>query len=96
LLLVSTLCAAQAPHPEPVTDPETELSQAVYDQLKGKGEIAESSPLYDTLRPIAEAISKDAQPRYNHPFVAVCRIFRTQTPGKSPSFCRTIRQTGIG
>jgi beta-barrel assembly-enhancing protease len=68
LLLVSTLCAAQAPLPEPVTDQETELGQAVYNQLKEKGEIVESSPLYDTLRPIAEAISKEAQPRYNHPF----------------------------
>jgi predicted Zn-dependent protease len=68
LLLVFTLCAGQAPLPEPVTDPETELGQAVYDQLKEKGEIVESSPLYDTLRPIAEAISKQAQPRYNHPF----------------------------
>jgi beta-barrel assembly-enhancing protease len=68
LLLVSILCAGQAPLPEPVTDQETELGQAVYNQLKEKGEIVESSPLYDTLRPIAEAISKEAQPRYNHPF----------------------------
>ena len=68
LLLVSTLCAGQAPLPEPVTDQETELGQAVYNQLKEKGEIVESSPLYDTLRPIAEAISKEAQSRYNHPF----------------------------
>jgi hypothetical protein len=68
LLLVSTLCAGQAPLPEPVTDQETELGQAVYNQLKERGEIVESSPLYDTLRPIAEAISKEAQPRYNHPF----------------------------
>ncbi len=68
LLLVSTLCAGQAPLAEPVTDQETELGQAVYNQLKEKGEIVESSPLYDTLRPIAEAISKEAQPRYNHPF----------------------------
>jgi len=62
LLLVSTLCAAQAPAPEPVTDQETELGQAMYDQLKEKGEIVESSPLYDTLKPIAAAISKAAQP----------------------------------
>jgi predicted Zn-dependent protease len=68
LLLVSTSCAGQAPLAEPVTDQETELGQAVYNQLKEKGEIVESSPLYDTLRPIAEAISKEAQPRYNHPF----------------------------
>jgi hypothetical protein len=68
LLLVSTLCVGQAPLPEPVTDQETELGQAVYNQLKERGKIVESSPLYDTLRPTAEAISKEAQPRYNHPF----------------------------
>jgi beta-barrel assembly-enhancing protease len=54
--------------PEPVTDQETELGLAVYDELKAKGEIVESSPLYDNLRPVAEAISRAAQPRYDHPF----------------------------
>src|SRR6516162_7934472 len=68
LLLASVLCAGQAPVPEPVTDQETELGLAVYDELKAKGEIVESSPLYDSLRPMAEAISRVAQPRYNHPF----------------------------
>jgi Zn-dependent protease with chaperone function len=68
LLVVALLCAGQAPLPEPVTDQETELGQAVYNQLRDKGEIIASSPLYDSLRPIAEAISRVAQPRYNHPF----------------------------
>src|SRR5271168_4650904 len=68
LLLVSTLCGGQAPIPEPVTDQETELGQAVYNELRGKGEIVESSPLYGSLRPIAEAISRVAQPHYPHPF----------------------------
>ena len=68
LLVIALLCAGQAPLPEPVTDQETELGQAVYNQLRDKGEIVESSPLYDSLRPIAEAISRVAQPRYNHPF----------------------------
>jgi beta-barrel assembly-enhancing protease len=68
LLVVSVLCVGQAPLPEPVTDQETELGEAVYTQLREKGEIIESSPLYDSLRPIAEAISRVAQPRYNHPF----------------------------
>jgi beta-barrel assembly-enhancing protease len=40
----------------------------VYNELRAKGEIVESSPLYDSLRPISEAISRLAQPRYNHPF----------------------------
>jgi len=65
---VFILCAAQAPVPEPVTDQETQLGQAVYDELRNKGEIIESSPLYETLKPITEAISRTAQPRYNHPF----------------------------
>jgi predicted Zn-dependent protease len=49
-------------------DEEVEMGQEVFNQLKAKGEIVESSPLYDNLRPIAEAITRAAQPRYNHPF----------------------------
>jgi hypothetical protein len=44
LLMVSILCVAQAPVPEPVTDQETELGQAVYNELRNKGEIIESLP----------------------------------------------------
>ena len=44
------------------------MGQEVFNKLKAKGEIVESSPLYDELRPIADAISRVAQPRYNHPF----------------------------
>jgi len=68
LLAVSILCVAQAPLPEPVTDQETELGQAVYNELRNKGEIIQSSPLYENLKPVAEAISRVAQSRYNHPF----------------------------
>ena len=49
-------------------DPELEMGQEVFNGLKAKVEIVESSPLYDTLRPIAEAITRAAQPQYNHPF----------------------------
>ena len=49
-------------------DVELQLGQQMFDELKAKGEIVESSPLYDTLRPIADAITRAAQPRYNHPF----------------------------
>ena len=66
--LVSTVSLAQAPVPEPVTDQETELGKAVYDQLRAKAEIIDSSPLYDSLKPIAEAITRVAQPKYPHPF----------------------------
>src|SRR5262245_20946858 len=81
LLLASVLCAGQAPLPGPVTDQETELGLAVYDELKAKGEIVESSALYDSLRPIAEAISQVAQLRYDHPF----KFFIVHEPTLMPS-----------
>src|SRR5262249_17317255 len=49
-------------------DDELEIGQQVYDELKAKGEIIQSSPLYDQLQPIAAAVTKVAQPHYNHPF----------------------------
>lgn len=49
-------------------DQELQLGQEVFNELKAKGDIIESSPLYDQLRPIADAITRVAQPRYNHPF----------------------------
>ena len=68
LATLSATCLSQAPIPEPVTDQETELGQAMYKHLRDNVEIIESSPLYDTLKPVAEAISRVAQPRYPHPF----------------------------
>jgi predicted Zn-dependent protease len=68
LAIVATMSAAQAPTPEPVTDQETELGQEIYKKLREKGEIVESSPLYDSLKPVAETIARVAQPRYPHPF----------------------------
>src|SRR5579859_2350511 len=49
-------------------DEELQMGQEVFNELKAKGEIIESSPLYDQLRPIANAITRVAHPRYNHPF----------------------------
>src|ERR1700741_2594351 len=49
-------------------DPEVRLGKETFDELKVRAEIIESSPLYDQLKPIADAITKAAQPRYNHPF----------------------------
>jgi beta-barrel assembly-enhancing protease len=68
LAAISILLPAQAPTPEPVADQETELGNAVYEQLRDRVEIVQSSPLYDTLKPIADAISRVAQSRYDHPF----------------------------
>src|SRR5262249_22576586 len=49
-------------------DDEQQVGQEVFNELKGKGEIVATSPLYDALAPIASAITRTAQPRYNHPF----------------------------
>jgi beta-barrel assembly-enhancing protease len=62
--IVRTALAAQ----EPNQDEEQQMGQEVFNELKAKGEIVESSPLYDQLRPIADAITRAAQPQYNHPF----------------------------
>jgi len=53
---------------EPKQDEEVQMGQEIFNELKAKAEIIESSPLYDTLRPVADAITRAAQPRYNHPF----------------------------
>jgi len=49
-------------------DDEGQVGQQIFEELKAKGEIVASSPLYGVLKPIAAAITKTAQPRYNHPF----------------------------
>jgi hypothetical protein len=38
-------------------DIELQLGQEVFDELKARAEIIESSPLYDQLKPIADAFS---------------------------------------
>ncbi|HJZ75282.1 MAG TPA: M48 family metallopeptidase [Vicinamibacterales bacterium] len=52
---------------EPADD-EQQVGQQVFEELKAKGEIVASSPLYDVLNPISNAVAKTAQPYYNHPF----------------------------
>jgi hypothetical protein len=64
LLNVGSLPSAQ----DRSMDDEQQIGQQAFDQLKAKGEIVESSPLYDQLTPIAAAITRTAQPRYVHPF----------------------------
>jgi len=49
-------------------DEELEMGQEIFNELKANGEIVESSPLNDELRPVADAITRAAQPQYNHPF----------------------------
>jgi len=66
LLLATGNAAAQGQNQG--QDEEVQMGQEVFNQLKAKAEIIDSSPLYDQLKPIADAITKAAQPRYNHPF----------------------------
>ena len=42
-------------------DQEAQMGQEVFNELKAKGEIIESSPLYDQLKPIADAITRSAR-----------------------------------
>jgi predicted Zn-dependent protease len=51
----------------PPQDEEQQIGQAVFNELKLKGEIVSASPLYDLLKPIADRVARTAQPRYNHP-----------------------------
>src|SRR5262252_1161501 len=67
LCLVAIAGSQSANQPQGQND-ELQIGQQVFNELKAKGEIVESSPLYDQLRPIADAITRVAQSRYNHPF----------------------------
>ena len=49
-------------------DDEAQMGQEVFDDLNAKGEVIATSSLYGELKPTADAISRAAQPRYNHPF----------------------------
>ena len=68
LVLLTVGNAGPLPQQGQNQDDELQMGQEVFNELKAKGEIVESSPLYDQLTPIAEAITRAAQPRYNHPF----------------------------
>ncbi|MGO9994333.1 MAG: hypothetical protein ACLPTF_17710, partial [Steroidobacteraceae bacterium] len=50
--------AAAAQDPGQDQDEEVQLGQEVFNELKARAEIIESSPLYDQLRPIADAITR--------------------------------------
>jgi len=67
-LCLASLAGAAAPEGAQDQDPEVQLGKQTFDELKVRAEIIESSPLYDQLKPFADAITKAAQPRYNHPF----------------------------
>jgi predicted Zn-dependent protease len=54
--------------PALATDQDQQIGQQMYQQLLQKGEIIPSSPLYDTLAPIAQRIKNVVDPQYDHPF----------------------------
>jgi len=64
---LATTPAKSSPSPPPKED-ELSVGKEMFDQLKAKGEIIESSPLYDVLLPVIQPIIKAAQPKYDHPF----------------------------
>jgi predicted Zn-dependent protease len=69
LAAITVIAAGRAPRAATdAPDDEQQIGQQVFDELKAKGEIVASSPLYDILTPIATAIVRTAQPRYTHPF----------------------------
>jgi predicted Zn-dependent protease len=59
------LGAPMAAHAE---DQEVSIGKAEAEALQKKGEIIESSPYYEVLRPIARRISAIANPQYQYPF----------------------------
>lgn len=57
---------AQAQTPPPTYD-ESAMGNQLFKQLRSQGEIVAESPLYATLEPLAERITRVVQPSYNYP-----------------------------
>ena len=97
-LAASLFLTAQAPSPEPVTDPETELGDAVYKDLRGKAMIiAQFAPVQTSLKPITGtrygASGRAATLRRIHlKFYLVHdpRPNAFSVPGEGPSTSRTL------
>jgi beta-barrel assembly-enhancing protease len=64
--LFLVLASGSAARADDTTD-EVQLGKQLFAQLKAQGEIVKSSPLYDSLAPIAAAITKAVQPHYPYP-----------------------------
>jgi predicted Zn-dependent protease len=65
--VLSTVAVPSASRSEPADD-EQQVGEQIFEELKAKGEIVQSSALYDQLVPIAKTVARTAQPYYNHPF----------------------------
>src|SRR5882762_5060287 len=66
--LAPALHAATPAKPAQAQDEELKIGEEMFNQHKAKGEIIESSPLYDVLLPVIQPIMRAAQPHYDHPF----------------------------
>lgn len=68
LVLAAGREGIRAQNPGQNQDEEVQIGQEVFNELKARAEIIESSPLYDQLKPVSDAIARAAQPQYNYPF----------------------------
>ena len=62
----AAVAAAEQPT-DPQLQEEQQLGTETFNELKAKREIITSSPLYDSLKPLASDIARAAQPRYGLP-----------------------------
>lgn len=67
----SGAAATQSSSDAQAADEERQLGASVYDELKQKRELIESSPLYAALTPISDDIIRAAQPRYGLPMKVI-------------------------
>jgi predicted Zn-dependent protease len=61
------VAATSSTSPNANTTSEAQMGAQLFNELKAQKEIVKSSPLYDTLRPIADGITKVVQPSYPYP-----------------------------
>lgn len=47
---------------------EQDLGLEAFEEMKAKAAVIKSSPLYDSLNPVTDTISRTAQPQYDYPF----------------------------
>ena len=66
-MLASAANAASEPQADQQLQEEQQLGTETFKELEAKREIITSSPLYDSLKPLASDIARAAQPRYGLP-----------------------------
>jgi beta-barrel assembly-enhancing protease len=59
---------SSSPQAEQSKYDEQEIGQEAFEEMKAKVAVIKSSPLYDSLLPVADSITRAAQPRYKYPF----------------------------